>query len=137
MVFDTDAVVAALRSPSGASAALLRAARAGAITVVATVPLAIEYEAVCLRPEHGIAAGLGAEEVRQFLDGVVALAEPADVWFLWRPQLRDPGNELVLEAAVNGRADAIVGFNRRDLGLAPKRFGVAFMSPGDALRRIR
>lgn len=136
LVLDTDAIVAALRSPAGASAALLRAARSGRVTLLASVPLALEYEAVCLRPEHGVAAGLGAEQVRLFVDGVLAMVEPVDIWFLWRPQLRDPGDELVLEAAVNGRAEAIVGFNGRDFGAAPARFGVACLTPADALRRV-
>jgi len=133
---DTDAVVAAMRSPTGGSAAILRAARRGEVTLIATVPLAIEYEAVCSRREHITSAGFGPAELTVFLDAIVGLLDPADVWFLWRPQLRDPGDELVLEAAVNGRADAIVGFNRRDFGGAPERFGITFMTPGEALRRL-
>jgi predicted nucleic acid-binding protein len=56
---------------------------------------------------------------------------------LWRPQLRDPGDELVLEAAVNGRANAIVTFNHRDFAEVPMRFSVEVLAPVDALRRIK
>lgn len=133
---DTDAVVAAMRSPGGASAALLRAARAGRATLVATAPLCLEYEDVCSRPEHVAAAGFGPAELGVFLDAVVELVEPAEAWFLWRPQLRDPGDELVLEAAVNGRAAAIATFNRRDFLPGATRFGVEVLLPRDALRRI-
>lgn len=56
---------------------------------------------------------LTRSEVQSFLDAVISLVEPVDIWFLWRPQLRDPGDELVLEAAANGRANAIVTFNQR------------------------
>ena len=136
VVLDTDAVVAAMRSPHGGSAALIRAARRREVVLTATVPLAIEYEAVCSRREHVAAAGLTDHELTTFLDAIVGLLDSADVWFLWRPQLRDPGDELVLEAAVNGRADAIVGFNARDFGAVPDRFGIAFMTPGEALRRL-
>jgi predicted nucleic acid-binding protein len=132
---DTDAIVAALRSPTGASAELLRMARAGALTLTATVPLCLEYEAVCTRADHIEAAGLSREDVGVFLDAVVSLIEPAEFWFLWRPQLRDPGDELVLEAAINGRAEGIVTFNRRDFTPAANRFGVAIMLPAEALRR--
>src|SRR3954453_20808562 len=111
---DTDTIVAAMRSPTGASAALLRAARSGRVTLAATVPLCLEYEDVCSRPEHVIAAAFGSADLAVFLDAVVGLVDPVDVWFLWRPQLRDPGDELVLEAAVNGRVAAIATFNRRD-----------------------
>ena len=132
---DTDAVVAAMRSPGGASAALLRAARAGRVTLLATASLCIEYEGVCSRPEHAGVAG-GKAELRVFLDAVVGLVEPVEAWFLWRPQLRDPGDELVLEAAANGRADAIATFNRRDFLPGASRFGVDVLLPGEALRRI-
>lgn len=57
--------------------------------------------------------------------------------FLWRPQLRDPADELVLEAAVNGQALAIVTFNQRDFGIVPLQFGVDVLSPVNALRRIK
>lgn len=133
---DTDAIVAAMRSPAGASAALLRAARAGHVMLLATAPLCIEYESVCSRPEHMEAAGFTPADLTVFLDAVVNLVEPVEAWFLWRPQLRDPGDELVLEAAVNGRAEAVATFNRRDFLPATARFGVEVLLPGEALRRV-
>jgi len=136
-VLDTNVIVAAMRSPDGASAALLRAARRGAITLLANVALALEYEATCRLAEHRLAAGLTEAEVMVFVDAVIALAEPVQSHYLWRPQLRDPGDELVLEAAVNGRAAAIVTFNRRDFGSAPARFGLELLTPAEAIRRIR
>jgi len=136
-VLDTDVVVAAMRSPRGASAALLLAVLDGHLTALLSVPLAIEYEATCLLAEHRLAAGLSEREVGIFLDAVVALAEPIEAHFLWRPRLRDPSDEMVLEAAVNGRADAIVTFNVRDFGVAPDDFGIALLRPAEALRRIK
>jgi len=79
---------------------------------------------------------LSQAEVSQFLDGLVDLIEPVEAWFLWRPQLRDPGDELVLEAAANGRADAIVTFNRRDFVSGAQRFGIEILLPREALARI-
>lgn len=105
--------------------------------MLANVALALEYEATCRRAEHGVAAGLSPTQVGTFIDAVIALAEPVETHFLWRPQLRDPGDELVLEAAVNGRAHAIVTFNRKDFGEIPTRFGVEVLAPIDALRRIK
>jgi len=132
----TDTIVAAMRSPTGASAALLRAARDGRVTLVSTVPLCLEYEDVCSRPEHMAAAEFSPADLTVFLDAVVGLVEPADVWFLWRPQLRDPGDELVLEAAVNAQADAIATFNRRDFRAAAGRFGIDILLPAEAIRRV-
>jgi len=136
-VLDTNVVVAAMRSPDGASAFLLMAAQGGKITPVANVALALEYEATCRRKEHIAASGLSLTEVEIFITAVVAMAEPVESHFMWRPQLRDPSDELVLEAAVNGRAAAIVTFNRRDFGNVPAQFGVDVLTPLEAIRRIK
>jgi putative PIN family toxin of toxin-antitoxin system len=136
IVLDTSALVAAMRSPGGASAELLRLARRGNVTLLATVALVVEYEATCQRAEHRSAAGLSRVEVDQFLEGVVDLVEPVEAWFLWRPQLRDPGDELVLEAAANGQAQAIVTFNRRDFEAAARRFGIEVLLPSETLMRM-
>ena len=135
-VLDTNVVVAAMRSPTGASAALLRAARRSELTLAANVALALEYEAICSLAEHRLASGLTADEVNVFLDGLIGMMEPVETHFLWRPQLRDPGDELVLEAAVNGGAAAIVTFNLRHFGLAPRRFGIDVLKPVDVIRRL-
>ena len=134
---DTDAVVAAMRSPTGASAAIVRAVRQRRVTLLLSVPLAMEYEAVCRRPEHRMEAGLSEREVEIFLDAIIALAEPVLTHFLWRPQLRDPNDEMVLEAAVNGKAEALVTFNVRDYGTAASQFGVEVLLPREAIARIR
>jgi predicted nucleic acid-binding protein len=102
-----------------------------------SVPLAIEYEAVCRRPEHRVAAELTVREVGIFLDAILAMGNLVKVHFLWRPQLRDPNDEMVLEAAVNGGADALVTFNMRDYGDTPARFGVALLLPRDTIGRIK
>ena len=134
---DTDAVVAGMRSPGGASAALIRAVRGGQATLLLSVPLAMEYEAVCRRPEHRMEAGLSGRQVEIFLDAIIAMAEPVRTHFLWRPQLRDPNEEMVLEAAVNGKADVLVTFNVRDYGTAAAQFGVEVLLPREAIARIK
>lgn len=133
---DTDVVVAAMRSPRGASAEILRAARRDEVQLLASVSLAMEYEAICSEPEHRTAAGLNAEEVQLFIDAVVAMAEPVQTHFLWRPQLRDSGDEMVLETAINGQADALVTFNLRDFKTVPQRFGIEVLLPRDFVKRI-
>jgi putative PIN family toxin of toxin-antitoxin system len=137
LVLDTDAVIAGMRSPGGASAAIIRAVRGRPATLLLSVPLALEYEAVCRRPEHRLEAGLSVRQVEVFLDAIIALGEPVQTHFLWRPQLRDPNDEMVLEAAVNGRADALVTFNMRDYGTAATQFGVKVLLPREAITRIR
>ena len=137
LLLDTDVIVAAMRSPRGGSAELLRRIDDGRATMLLSVALALEYEAKCMLPEHRLPAGLTAAEAGIFVDALIAMAEPVQSHFRWRPQLHDPGDELVLEAAVNGRADAIVTFNEKDLRDAERSFGIEVIRPGEALRRIR
>jgi predicted nucleic acid-binding protein len=126
-----------MRSPSGASAAIVGLARQGQVTLLVSVALALEYEAVCGRPEHRLAADLNQDEVNVFVDAIVALAEPFTMHFLWRPQLTDACDEMVLETAINGDAEALVTFNARDFGAAPGHFGVDLLLPREAVMRIR
>jgi putative PIN family toxin of toxin-antitoxin system len=138
VVLDTAAVVAAIRSDAGASRRLLRAAleRRRHLTLLVSVPLLIEYEAVMTRQEHLSASGLSTVDVGVLLDAVAAVAEPVRLAYLWRPTLPDADDDMVLEAAVNGRADAIVTFNLRDFGLLAEQFGIAALAPGEAVRRL-
>lgn len=136
VVLDTAAMVAAIRSNSGASNRLLAAGLEQKLTMLVSTPLLLEYEAVMTRPEHLTAAGLTVVEIGEVLDAVAATAEPVRLAFLWRPTLRDPDDDMVLETAVNGRADAIVTFNQRDFTLVAERFGLALWSPGEALRYL-
>lgn len=136
LVLDTDVVIAAMRSPTGASAATLMSARSGRVTLLATVALFIEYEATCQRAEHREAAGLNQSETKLFLDGLAHLVEEVEAHFLWRGRLRDANDDMVLDAAVNGQADAIVTFNRRDYGSVPVEFGIELLLPRDVLARI-
>ena len=137
LVVDTDVLVAGMRSPGGASAALLVQLLERRATLLLSVPMAFEYEATCLRAEHLRAAGASKADARELIDALIDVVEPVEVHYQWRPQLSDPDDDMVLEAAVNGRADAIVTFNRKDYGTAPARFGIEVLAPADALRRIR
>ena len=136
MVLDTNVVVAGLRSPSGASARLLDGALARRFTLLVSVALALEYEAACCEPAQLSASGLNEPDVRTIIEALCAVAEPVVSWFLWRPQLRDPTDEMVLEAASNGSADLLVTFNQRHFGDTPKTFGIAVVAPQEALRRL-
>jgi predicted nucleic acid-binding protein len=75
--------------------------------------------------------------VQTFLDQLISMAEPVQLFFRWRPQLRDPGDELVLDAAVNGQANAIVTFNEKDLREARAGFGIEVLRPGEILWRLK
>jgi putative PIN family toxin of toxin-antitoxin system len=113
-VLDTDVIVAAVRSDRGASRQLLLAALDQQFELLLSVPLILEYEAVLTRPQHLAACGLSTAEVGRVLDDLVAIARPVRLGFRWRPRLSDPDDDMVLETAINGSANAIVTFNHSD-----------------------
>jgi putative PIN family toxin of toxin-antitoxin system len=137
LVLDTNVIVAAFRSPRGGSAALVKAAVAGRFDMLASMPLFVEYEAVLARPAHAEAAGAAPGDADRFLDVLAAHLEPVDIVYLWRPQLSDPDDEMVLECAVNGRADAIVTMEATVFDAAARRFGVGVMTPRAAWAMLR
>jgi predicted nucleic acid-binding protein len=115
---------------------LLRRLRTGRAELLLSVPLLFEYEAICSLPDHLDASGLSQAEVVEALDVLAAVATPVEIRFLWRPQLRDPADEMVLETAVNGRADAIVTFNERDFQVAINSFNLTIERPQSVLKRM-
>jgi putative PIN family toxin of toxin-antitoxin system len=129
-MLDTNVLVAALRSKDGASAEILRAAHDGRLIAVVSVPLFAEYEAVLTRPEHLAAGGVSRGEVVDALEALAGTIEPAEPHFSWRPQLGDPDDEMVLEAAVNGGAEVIVTFETTTFREAAARFGIDVLTPG-------
>ena len=136
LVLDTNILVAGLRSRTGASRQLLVWLYEGRYQAVVSVAMMLEYEAVLTRPEHLAAFALSAQEINQFLNSMAHLIIPVTPFFLWRPQLRDPADEHVLETAVNGSAKAIVTFNTRHFQTAAVRFGLDVIRPGEAVRRL-
>lgn len=135
-MLDTSIVVAAFRSRHGASNRLLECVARGLVRPLVTTALFLEYEDVLLRPEHRLATGLSEDDVERVLAALASAAEPVEVYFRWRPQLRDPADELVLEAAVNGRADALVTHNARYFAPAAKLFELRVLTPQQCLQEI-
>lgn len=89
------------------------------------------------RPEHRAVHLLDDGGIGGFLAALASAIEPVTVHISWRPQLRDPADEMVLEAAINGRADAIVTFNTKDFIPAANRFGLSVLRPADVLDKVR
>jgi len=129
-------MVAAIRSDAGASRRLVAGCLQRRVTALVSVPLVMEYEAVMTRAEHLAASGLSIADVGALRDAIVAVAEPVRLAFMWRPALRDASDDMVLETAVNGQADAIVTFNRRDFAPTAARSGVAVLAPAAAVMQM-
>ena len=135
-VLDTSILVAAIRSSRGASNLLLRACLERKLTPVVSVPLFLEYEAVLTRDDHLQSSGLTHQDVQTLLDALVNVSEPVRLAFSWRPAVSDPEDDMVLETAVNANVGLLITFHLRDFAAAATRFGLAVVSPKQALSSL-
>lgn len=135
VVLDTNVLVAASRSRQGASFSVLQRLRTDDFVALASVPLFLEYEAVLKRPEQMAVGNRTLAMVDAFLDALSLRTEPVHLHFLWRPQTRDPADEMVLETALNGAADALVTFNLNDF-VAARRFKLPVWTPSTLLTQL-
>jgi putative PIN family toxin of toxin-antitoxin system len=132
VVLDTSVLVAAWRSRSGASYALLDRLGDGSFDIAISVPLVLEYEAVLLR--H-LDAARTRTDVETFVDYLCSVGLQQEIFFLWRPFLRDPKDDMVAEVAVASQARAVVTHNVKDF--APiERFGLRVLTPGRLLLQL-
>jgi len=136
LIIDSNVMTSAFRSRSGASFALIELVRRRLIRMLATPPLFLEYEDVLKRSEQLAASCLAPADVDIALDALATLIEPVETHLSWRPQLSDPDDEMVLEAAINGRADALVTYNMAHFRVAAARFGVRLARPADILHEV-
>lgn len=133
VVLDTNVLVAALRSRRGASFRLLTLIDTGRYETAVSVPLVLEYEAVAKRLVRP--GGLTASDIEAIVDYVCSVASHHKIYYLWRPFLRDPNDDMVLELAVSSDASVIVTHNKRDFA-GVDRFGLRVLSPRDFLVEI-
>lgn len=136
VLLDTNVLVAGLVSTQGASHALLTAVSSSRLRIVASPAVWLEYESVLKRESVRALHQFTTAQIDDFLAALAYWVEPVALHYLWRPQLRDPGDEMVLEAAVNARVDAIVTHNLRDFVAASPRFGVRLLTPAQALNLL-
>ncbi|MDP2234436.1 MAG: putative toxin-antitoxin system toxin component, PIN family [Actinomycetota bacterium] len=133
IVIGTSVLVSGLRSSRGASHRLLELVGSPDFDIVLSVPLALEYEDVAKR--HSSELGLSHADVDQLMEYLCGIAHLQEIHYLWRPLLRDPKDDHVLELAVGAGCDVIVTHNIRDF-TGTDTLGVAAIRPGEFLRRI-
>ncbi len=135
-VLDTNVLVAALRSRRGASFLILEALIRGEFEAMASGAMLLEYEEVLRRDEQLANFWISPDEISVVVGVLAAKLCPVSIYFQWRPQLRDPDDEIFLECAVNGMARGIVTFNKADFFPAAERFGMALLTPGELVRAL-
>lgn len=133
VVLDTSVVVAAWRSRRGASFEIVSRLGRGTFDIVISVPLAIEYDSA-IRRNRG-AGGLTEDDAQVFVDYICAIARSQNIFFLWRPLLRDPNDDMVAEVAVAAGSRTIVSHNVRDF-VGVGKFGIEVMTPSAFLRKL-
>lgn len=133
LILDTNVLVAGLRSSAGASHALLRAVGGGCFEIGLTTALVLEYESVLKRP--GLVP-MPPDEVDVLLDYLCGVGQCRPVRFQLRPAAADPGDDLVLEAAVATGSAFVVTLNARDMREGAERYGIELLAPGEALGRL-
>ena len=133
IVMDTNIFIAALRSRRGASYKLFMLIDSGKFAVNVSVPLILEYEDAAKRLVGSIA--LTTRDIDHILDYVCSVANQRAIFYLWRPFLKDPKDDMVLELAVSANCDFIVTYNQRDFQGAEK-FGVQVVTPKEFLQEI-
>jgi putative PIN family toxin of toxin-antitoxin system len=136
-VFDTNVLVAAVRSRRGASNALIIEALKRRVRWACSVPLFFEYEDALTRAELLLAVGASRQTMESFLTDIAAVIEPVALHFLWRPQLRDPQDEMVVETAANARADYLVTHNVTDFAAVRNRFTFDVVTPRELIARMK
>jgi len=136
LVLDTDVLFAGLRSANGASRRLLQAVFDRQAAVLISTSLMLEYETVLTRSAFLEESGMTASDVLNFLDDMAGFCVPVAFDYRWRPLADDADDDLVLETAINGGADAIATFNLADLADGAARFGILTGRPATILKRL-
>ena len=133
IVIDTNVMVAALKSKRGASYKLLTIIDQDKFQISISVPLIIEYEYALKRTDLNIL--LTDSEIDDILDYICQIADKREIFYLWRPYLKDPKDDMILELAVESESDYIITYNQKDFKEVSK-FGIKTLTPKAFLRKI-
>ena len=133
VVLDTNVIYSALRSRRGASFKILSLLGSGRFEIHLSVPLVLEYEEVLQKKRRDL--GLTESDVDDVLDYLCRIAGLHEIHFLWRPRLKDPDDEMILELAVGASCDYIVTYNKADFP-GVEKFGVELVTAKELLQKI-
>lgn len=134
IILDTNVLFSGLYSSTGASFKILRLLDAGKIKPVISTTLLFEYEDVLKREQTVL--NLSHKQVDTVLDNICALSNFQEIYFLWRPYLKDPKDDHILEVAVASKTKIIVTHNLKDFK-GVKKFGIQAITPGNYLEVIK
>jgi putative PIN family toxin of toxin-antitoxin system len=137
IVLDTASFVTAVRSSDGAAGEVVRMIFREELVPLMDLKLGLEYRDVALRSEHVRASALSKREILELIEAVEAFAEPVEIVMKPRPLSQDPSDDMVLDVAINGRAEALVTSNAKHFVGPGKKFGIPVLSPVELLEKLR
>jgi putative PIN family toxin of toxin-antitoxin system len=133
IILDTNVLISGLRSRQGSSFKILSLVGTGKFDIHVSVPLILEYREVLNREIENLY--ITTEQIESIIALHCSIATQHEIFFLWRPCLRDPKDDMVLELAVKARCDSVVTHNIRDFS-GIDRFGISVTTPANFLRNI-
>lgn len=133
IVIDTNVIVSALKSRNGFSFKLLSIIDDKRFKVFISVPVLLEYEDSLKRDRTKIK--LNKNDIDAILDYICFISEKREIFFLWRPYLRDLKDDMFLELAVESDSDYIITFNKKDYE-GVEKFNIKILTPKEFLKKI-
>lgn len=130
IVLDTNVLFSAMNSSLGASHKLLKRIDQEPLRMHVSTPLVLEYEDALKRNQS-----FSFSDIEAVIDYLCHISEKHGIFYLWRPVLKDPQDDHVLELAVKANA-MIVTWNVKDFVLATTRFGIEVITPRELLNRL-
>ncbi|MEW6025636.1 MAG: putative toxin-antitoxin system toxin component, PIN family [Pseudomonadota bacterium] len=135
IVLDTSVLVAASRSRNCASFQIVSMLPSPKFEIALSIAVYTEWQAAMTRPEH-LPPGATPDMALGFLRYLAFISHLQDVHFLWRPFLRDPDDDMVLECAVASGSEFIVTHNVKDFRRV-EELNVQTITPADFLKLLR
>lgn len=130
IVLDTNVLLSGLKSNRGYSYKLLEQLPSRRFDICVSVPLILEYESVLLNHQETI--GMSESDIKSVLDYLCLVGQKTNIYYLWRPFLKDPFDDHVLEVAVNSKSRYIVTHNKKDFQNV-EQFGISALTPKEFL----
>jgi putative PIN family toxin of toxin-antitoxin system len=134
IILDTNVLFAGLYSSEGASYQILRAIERGQFRIFLSTTLLFEYEDILNRKK--LELGLSEKQIEAVLDNLCRLSDYQKIYYLWRPFLRDPNDDHILEVAVASHTEIIVTHNIKDFN-GIEKFGIRAITPKQLLKEIK
>ena len=135
VVIDTSILISALIGSGGPSREILRKCLQGKFTPIISNALFLEYEDVSQRKKVQKLCPLTNDEIRELLNAFYGVCHWVPIYYLWRPNLLDEGDNFLIELALAGNASYIITNNIRDLKNTELKFpSLTIAKPEELLR---